>query len=68
VKAGAHALLVGYFIVATHGMMVWRCNKHYAFLMEYFFKRLLRSYLAADARTGNDAFWFRLDEFSYVVT
>ncbi len=36
--------------------------------MKYFFKRLLRSNLAADPRSGNNAFWFRFDEFSDVVT
>jgi hypothetical protein len=68
VEAGPHPLLLAYFIVMSHGIMVWRRNKSYTSLMKYFFERLLRSYLAADACSSNDEFWFGFDEFFYVIT
>lgn len=68
VETGPYPPFLAYFIVMSHGIMVWRRNKNYTSLMKYFFKSLLGSYLAADACSSDDEFWFCPDEFFYVFT
>lgn len=68
VETGPYPLFLAYFIIMSHSIVVSRRNKNYTFFVKYFFKCLLGSYLAADACSSDDEFWFGPDEFFYVIT